>query len=69
MVKTGKKTKDPFLAICVRNIWLLTARHDIDLHIAHIPECHNTIADALSRIYSNSTVNDNILKQLKEQYA
>ena len=68
VVKTGK-IKDPFLVLCVRNIWLLPARHDIDLHIAHIPGCHNIIADSLSRIYSNSTVNDHLLKKLREQYA
>ena len=67
VVKT-RKTKDPFLALCVRNIWLLTACYDIERHIAHIPGCHNAIADALSRIYSNSTVNNNILNQLKGQY-
>ena len=67
VVKTGK-TKDPFLALCVRNIWLLTAHFDIDLDIAHIPGCHNTIADTLSRVYSNSNINSNILNQLVEQY-
>ena len=67
VVKTGK-TKDPFLALCVRNIWLLTAHYDIDLDIAHIPGCHNTLAGALSRIYSSSIVNINILNQLREQY-
>ena len=59
VVKT-RKTKDPFLALCVRNIWLLKANYDIELHIAQIPRCHNAIADALSRIYSNSTIKNNI---------
>ena len=67
MVKTGK-TKDPFLALCVRNIWLLTAFHGIDLQIDHVPGCHNSLADALSRIYSNSTVYDKILEKLRNQY-
>ena len=67
VVKT-EKTKDPFLALCVRNIWLLTAHYHIDLDIAHIPGCHNIIVDALTRIYSNSTVNSNILNHLREQY-
>ena len=40
VVKTGK-TKDPFLALCVINIWLLTAFHGIDLQIDHVPGCHN----------------------------
>ena len=67
MVKTGK-TKDPFLTLCGRNIWLLTAFHDIDLQIHHVPGCHNIVADALSRVYSNSTVDDKILQKLREQY-
>ena len=67
VVKTGK-TNDPFLALCVRNIWLLTAFHDIDLQIHHVPGCHNILADALLRVYSNSTVDDKILQKLREQY-
>ena len=66
-VKTGK-TKDPFLALGVRNSWLLIAFHDIDLHIDHVPECRNNLSDALSRIYSNSTVDNNIFGKLKDQY-
>ena len=66
VVKTGK-TKDTFLALCVRNIWLLTAYHGIDLQISHVPGCHNSISEAVSRIYSNSTVNNNILKELRDR--
>ena len=47
MVKT-RKTKDSFLALCIRNIWLLTAAYDIELHIDHIPGSRNVIADTLS---------------------
>ena len=56
MVETGK-TKDSFLALCVRNIWLLTASLDIQLNISHVPGTHNVIADTLSRIYSDRLVN------------
>ena len=41
------ETKDPFLALCIRNIWLLKAYNDIDLMVRHIPGI-NTIADTLS---------------------
>ena len=61
VVKTGK-TKDPFLALCLRNIWLLTAHYDTDLDIAHIPGCQNTIADALSRIYSSNGIDNSLLR-------
>ena len=67
VVKTGK-TKDPFLALCIRNIWLLAAHYDIDLQIHHIPGCFNVIADSLSRIYSSSPVNHSILRELEDHY-
>ena len=67
VVKTGK-TKDPFLALCVRNIWLLTAHYDIHLDIVHIPGRCNTIADTLSRIYSSSNIDASILYHLRDHY-
>ena len=67
VVKTGK-TKDSFLALCVRNIWLLTASYDIELHIAHIPGCRNVIANTLSRIYSKKPVNSQILADQELNY-
>ena len=42
-------TKDPYLVSYVRNIWLLTATHDIQLNVIHIPGKTNTVADLLSR--------------------
>ena len=67
VVKT-RKTKDSFLALCVRNIWLLTASYDIALHIDHIPGCRNVITDTLSRIYSENPVNPHILTDLELNY-
>ena len=67
VVQTGK-TRDQFLALCVRNIWLLTASHDIDLVISHIPGSKNTIADTLSRLYSDKPVNSNIWTDLIHNY-
>ena len=40
-VVTSGKTKDMFLATCIRNIWLLTAVYDIELEGAHIPGAKN----------------------------
>ena len=64
VVKTGKN-KDYFLALCIRNIWLLTAAYGIELHIDHIPGSKNVIADTLSRIYSDKPVNSHILADLE----
>ena len=42
---------DPFLGRVARNIWLITATHDMDLTVLHIPGKKNIYADALSRWY------------------
>ena len=43
------KTRDPFLAACARNIWLESARSDIDIQYGHIRGVDNKVADLLSR--------------------
>ena len=53
VVRTSK-TKDKFLATCIRNLWLLTAKQNINFSINHIPGVDNIMADTLSRIYSDS---------------
>ena len=58
-------TKDLFLAACIRNIWLLKATFDVDLHIFHIKGFHNTEADLLSRLHSTKSVNQNLLHVLR----
>ena len=67
VVKTGK-TKDPFLALCVRNIWLLTASLDMQLNINHVPGICNVAADTFSRIYSDKPVNLDLLSILQVNY-
>ena len=67
VVKTGK-TRDSFLALCIRNIWLLTSSYDIDLNVNHILGVNNVIADTLSRIYSDRPVNYDILLDLQQNY-
>ena len=63
VVQTAR-TKDQFLALCLRNIWLITASHDIDLHIEHIQGAHNVHADLLSRLYSNKVVDKTLLETM-----
>ena len=43
------RTRDPILAACARNIWLLTAIYNIHLAVHHIEGRSNNIADLLSR--------------------
>ena len=67
VVQTSK-TRDQFLAACVRNIWFLSPTWDIKLDINHIPGKHNTIADLLSRLYSPDPVNSKLLQHLHTNY-
>ena len=43
------RAHDQFLLKVARNIWLITAVHDIQLQVCHIPGKRNLIADTLSR--------------------
>ena len=67
-VVATSKTRDLFLAACIRNIWLLTAYHDISLHIQHIRGRDNVKADLLSRLYSNKPIDQRLFHNLKDKY-
>ena len=67
-VAESGKTKDPYLAACIRNIWLLIATYDIDLIVEHIQGSHNIIADCLSRLYSDKTTNLTLLENLQNNF-
>ena len=67
MVKSAK-TKEKFLAACIRNIWLISASNDIEIVIEHIEGKNNVIADLLSRLHSATGVNNTVLTLLKQKY-
>ena len=67
VVRTGK-TRDPLLALCIRNIWLQAAVYDINLVIEHIAGKDNRIADTLSHIHSTRMVDENTLLNLLKSY-
>ena len=52
-VLTSGKTRDPFLAACARNVWMVAAQADIQVKYSHIPGSKNEVADILSR-WTNS---------------
>ena len=56
-VLTSGRARDPILATCARNIWLLTAIFNIHLTVTHIPGVQNQVADLLSRKGTDSQVN------------
>ena len=64
-VVASHKTRDLFLFACIRNIWLLRAVFDVDLHIFHIRGFHNNKSDLLSRLHSNKMVDQDLLHQLR----
>ena len=66
-VLNSGKTRDSFLALRARNVWLLTAIFNIHLVISHIPGKNNHIADLLSR-WTITTNPEDKLKQLLPQF-
>ena len=67
VVETNR-TRDTFLALCLHNIWLLAALHNVEIEIKHIQGRNIQKVDALSRIYSRAPVEDCILRELQENY-
>ena len=67
-VVENNRTRDEFLALCLRNIWLLAALHDVEIELKHIPGKENREADVLSRIYFGSPVDEGVLRHLRENY-
>ena len=67
-VVDNSRTRDPLLAACIRNIWLLAATWDIDFKTVHIPGVRNVQADTLSRIHSSSNIDLEVLNDLKTNY-
>ena len=57
---TNGYTRDMVLATYVRNMWLLTAKYDIELVVQHVEGKNNVIADVLSR-WNGSESNHKVL--------
>ena len=49
------RARDPILATCAKNIWLLTSLFNIQLMVNHIPGVQNETADLLSRWYGTES--------------
>ena len=61
VLRSGK-TRDPFLAVCARNIWYCAATYDIDVSFTHIRDSENKVADLLSRWKGKTQDWDNLLQ-------
>ena len=64
IMKTGY-TRDPHLASYARNIWLLTACHDITISVKHIEGRKNCVADLLSRWTGHSSEVEKLCKYVE----
>ena len=62
------KTKDEFLACCLRYIWLVVSKYDIELNIQHISGNNTRVADALSSLYSDKSIADDLRSDLDTKY-
>ena len=54
------KTKNLYLGACIRNLWMVVARHNITLSAIHIPGKCNVVADILSRWYFDTGKNKEV---------
>jgi hypothetical protein len=48
-VINSSKTKDAFMATCLRELWLVVAQNEFELRAVHLPGEENRVADWLSR--------------------
>ena len=62
VLKSGR-ARDSVLAMCARNIWLLSAMFNVELVVNHIPGCDNVVADLLSR-WQGTMADNNTLNKL-----
>ena len=65
-VMNTHRTKDHFLSICDRNVWLLVVSYDILLQVHHVRGKDNAEADLLSRLHSGTIVDPVLLKHLTD---
>ena len=63
------RAKDAFLLKCAREIWLVTAKHDIQLLPVHLPGIQNALADALSRFHLSGYCQDVVNEFVKSKNA
>ena len=52
-VTNSSKTKDPFLASCLRELWLEISIYGFEMRAVHLPGEENRVADWLSRWHIN----------------
>ena len=61
-VINSSKTRDPFLASCLRELWLEVSTHSFELRAVHLPGEENRVADWLSRWGINRRYQENFFQ-------
>ena len=58
-VISSSRTRDPFLASCLRELWLEVSTHCFELRTVHLPGEENRVADWLSRccVHDDTRIN------------
>ena len=57
-VINSSKTKDAFMASCLRELWLVVSSNEFELRDVHLPGEENRVADWLSRWHLGSKYKD-----------
>ena len=63
---TSGRPKDPILAACARELWLVAALQQLTITIVHVPGESLVLADALSRRHKAPDFQQFVLKTVKE---
>ena len=58
------KTRDHFLAICDRNIWLFIASYDVSLQVHYVKGKDNMEADLFYRLHLDNPVDPVLLQHI-----
>ena len=57
-VINSSKTKDAFMATCLRELWLVVSSNEFELRAVHLPGEENRVADWLSRWHLGTKYRD-----------
>ena len=57
-VINSSKTKDAFMATCLRELWLVVSNNEFELQAVHLPGEENRVADWLSRWHMGKKYQD-----------
>ena len=49
VILTFGRARDPIMATCARNVWLLAAMFNVNIIVSHIKGLDTSVADLLSR--------------------